>query len=206
MPIHTYTPHKSHKHWKIWVYDVTVSNFGYVLFMCMDVGTSLCMPWLPYQHGYWFLQHKYTAVWMCGLWLPISYSFPLVESLGVHYPTPRTPVAGSQTGSCEGRLWAPFTPPISFFPFSLCHPTLWYPPFNFVCLSHPLPCTPSPLVPYSSQPSLPHSFALFICLLMCWENKGTCMCVTEGITYDHTGTEPARSHRLPAHKSAFTLH
>lgn len=74
MPIHTYTPHKSHKHWKILIYDVTVSDFGYVLFTCMDVGMSLRMPWLPYQHSYWFLQHKYTAVWMCGLWLPISYS------------------------------------------------------------------------------------------------------------------------------------
>lgn len=170
---------------------MTVSDFGCVLFTCMDVGMSLRMPWLPYQHGYWFLQHKYTAVWMCGLWLPIRFSFPLVESLGVHYPTPRTPAAGYQTGSCEGRLRAPFNSTDLLLSLFTLSPHLVISSIQFCMPLSPSPShSLSPLVPYSSQPSLAHSFALFICPLMCWENKGVCMCVTEGVTYDHAGTEP----------------
>lgn len=67
----------------------------------------------------------------------------------------------------------------------LCHPTLWHPPFNFVRLSFFSPLhAPFPPSLHSSQATLHRPFALFICLLMCWENKGICFCVTQDKTYD----------------------
>lgn len=140
----------------------------------------------------------YSCVHVHIVSLPIRYSSSRVETSvqwlrSPPYSKQEHSWAGSQTGTWEGTragsqqiygLRAPLNL-LSFFPFhfvtppcGILHSILYASP------SSPPFTLPSPLSLHSSQATLHRPFALFICLLMCWENKGICFCVTQDKTYD----------------------
>lgn len=94
----------------------------------------------------------------------------------------RVPVNHRHSGSLEPtRLLSTLSPHL--VPSSI--------QFFFMLVSLLPVMLPCPLSLHSSRATLHHPFALFICSLMCWENKDICICVTEGKTYDRAGTAPA---------------
>lgn len=82
------------------------------------------------------------------------------------------------------------TPPSTFHSILVCLPPSFALPLSHIHLS---------------PPSSIHLPSFFLSLAMCWGNKGICMCVTEGGTYDHAGTVLVWSCRISASKSTFNL-